>query len=200
MSLPSLSEIAQSSPESKNLALSQTLSILFEPSPVLTNHLAPQLARSSSTPDSYSSLIDLAIQTITGSWDTTLQSEFIAGHPRIGQVKNLSALSAAEQARVATPPEVIARLEHLNECYERKYPGLIYITFVNGRSRTEVMQEMEGVLGVGTLRDGCAVDEPKVESIVGVESGSEEWKKELDRAVRDVGLIAKSRLSVLGVE
>lgn len=202
MSLPSLSQISRSPPESEDSALSQTLSILLESSPVLTKHLVPELARSLSidpTVDSYTSLIDLAIQKIAGSWDTSLQSEFIAGHPRIGQVKNLSALSVAEQARVATPPEVITRLEHLNNCYERKYPGLIYIIFVNGRSRTEVMQEMERVLGVGKLSEGCAVDQPPVGSIEVIQRGSEEWKKELDRAVQDVGLIAKSRLSVFGV-
>ncbi|KAH7335233.1 Oxo-4-hydroxy-4-carboxy-5-ureidoimidazoline decarboxylase, partial [Rhizoctonia solani] len=108
------------------------------------------------------------------------QAQFIAGHPRIGEVSNLSALSAAEQAKHATPPEVLERLKGLNEAYEKRYPGLVYITFVNGRTRAEIVPEME-------------------EAIAGdpVEVGGEEWTKELRRALMDVGKIAKSRLSKL---
>jgi len=208
-SLPSLAQILQSSSEDDNSALIQTLCTIFEPSPVLRTHLAPQilsLLSSSSSPsppsvaiDSYASLVDVALHTITTSWDASLQSEFISGHPRIGQVKNLSKLSAAEQARVGAPPEVISRLEHLNRCYEWKYPGLRYITFVNGRTRTEIMREMEGFLGVRALEDGCAIDQPKFEAIQIVSSEREEWKDELDRAIRDVGLIAKGRLTTFGL-
>ena len=45
------------------------------------------------------------------------KAAFVAGHPRIGEVHNLSRLSAGEQAAAATPPEVLARLAHLNACY-----------------------------------------------------------------------------------
>lgn len=31
----------------------------------------------------------------------------------------------------------------LNSLYEESYPGLRYTTFVNGRSRAEIAQEME---------------------------------------------------------
>jgi OHCU decarboxylase len=178
--------------------------MIFEPSPVLLTHLVPQLLISLSSPssyaiDSYTSLIDLALHTISSSWDVSLRSQFITGHPRIGQVKNLSKLSAGEQARVAAPLEVISRLEHLNRCYEWKYPGLRYITFVNGRSRTQIMLEMEKFLGLRALEDGGAVDEPKVETIQILSAESDEWKMELDRAIRDIGLIAKSRLVTFGI-
>jgi 2-oxo-4-hydroxy-4-carboxy--5-ureidoimidazoline (OHCU) decarboxylase len=204
-SLPSLEQIARSSPEDDS-ALAQTLSTLFEETSILLTQLVPQLVnllRSSSSPQikSYSSLIDIALQTITTSWDTSFQSQFIAGHPRIGQVKNLSKLSANEQAALATPSEVIARLGYLNQCYEKRYQGLRYIIFVNGRTRTEIMDEMERFLGVGSmLRDGCRVDEPALEGIGSFAVGSREWKDELDRALKDVGLIAKSRLKAFGVQ
>jgi 2-oxo-4-hydroxy-4-carboxy--5-ureidoimidazoline (OHCU) decarboxylase len=101
------------------------------------------------------------------SWDTSYQSEFIAGHPRIGESKNLSSLSAEEQGATApgvipTPPEVLACLSHLNTCYETKYTGLRYITFVNGRTRRAIAEEMEDVSRL-------------------------EWQAELSRAIQAVG-------------
>jgi len=187
MSLPSITQIAHSPPEAQGLALYQALSTLFESSPIVTEVLVPALTPLFTTklaPESYDSLIDSAIDTIT-FWEPSRQAEFIKGHPRIGEVKNLSILSAREQARFATAPEVIRRLEHLNNAYEKKYPGLIYITFVNGRSRAEIADEMETFLGVDT------------EKLESVEVGGDEWMKELHRAVVDVGLIAKSRLRAL---
>ena len=89
---------------------------------------------------------------------------------------------------------MLERLEVLNKAYERKYPGLIYVTFVNGRGRAAIRDEMEGKLGVekewGTEED--------LEEIIPVEVGGIEWVGELERAIRDVGLIAKSRLKALG--
>lgn len=131
------------------------------------------------------------------AWSEDLKTEFIAGHPRIGEVKGLSALSAQEQAAKATPPEVLRRLTHLNACYERRYPGLIYITFVNGRSRAQVMEEMEDVLGLERSLSG---EEPRVEIVEVVERGSEEWRRELERAVGDVVRIAESRLKGMGLK
>jgi hypothetical protein len=60
------------------------------------------------------------------------------------------------------------------------------------------MIEMEKFLGVRGLEDGCKIDEPEVESMQIIQAGSEEWKAELDRAIADVGLIAKSRLLTFG--
>ena len=73
----------------------------------------------------------------------------------------------------------------------------MYITFVNGRSRAEIKDEMEEKLG---LEHSTDPDVPPVESIERVEVGGVEWKSELERAVGDVGRIAKSRLGALGVE
>jgi len=91
---------------------------------------------------------------------------------------------------------VLARLAHLNACYERRYLGLRYITFVNGRSRGAIAEEMEDVLGV---EHSLSPDQPDIGGIESVSVGGVEWKAELDRAVADVGQIAKSRLRALGV-
>ncbi|KZT10092.1 uncharacterized protein LAESUDRAFT_722244 [Laetiporus sulphureus 93-53] len=195
--LPPFNDVLSSNADAPG-ALAQAIATLFEPSPILYSSLAPELvshiALSSVPLTSYSDLIDAALGVIS-RWDNQRRAEFIAGHPRIGEVKGLSHLSAKEQAAVATPPEVLARLAHLNACYEHRYPGLRYITFVNGRSRTVIKNEMEVVLG---LEPSLSRDEPAVDSVNTVEIGSSEWKSELDRAVADVGRIAKSRLSALG--
>ena len=181
-------------------ALDQTLSVLFEHSPILSDNLVPRIAEALQTRSplqTYSELIDLSLATIQREWSDDLKARFIEGHPRIGEVNGLSKLSAKEQAAAATPPEVLARLTHLNACYEYKYPGLRYITFVNGRTRAVIMEEMEDVLG---FERSLSASEPAVESVKKVEVGGQDWKAELDRAVADVGRIAKSRLRTLGVE
>jgi len=81
---------------------------------------------------------------------------------------------------------------------------LRYITFVNGRTRREVMVEMETALGVenangpewketGESPEGSSMGE------VQVEVGGEKWLGELGRAVGEVVLIAKDRVKKLGL-
>jgi 2-oxo-4-hydroxy-4-carboxy--5-ureidoimidazoline (OHCU) decarboxylase len=199
--LPPLSNILSNPAE-----LDAALSILFEPSPILTSTLVPQLSSTLAQEPfitSYTELIDIAISTIN-TWDDELRAQFIAGHPRIGESNDLSNLSAKEQgaststdATAATPPDVLRRLAHLNACYERAYPGLRYITFVNGRSRAVIAEEIEDVLGVEhSLEDG----EPPLEMFEAYDAGEERWKDELNRATEDVGRIAKNRLNTLDVE
>lgn len=76
----------------------------------------------------------------------------------------------------------ISRLRDLNAVYERLFPGLRYITFVNGRSRAQIVPEMEDLLG----------GDERVR-----ERGSEEWKTECERAVGDVWKIGRKRLDGL---
>jgi len=204
--LPSLNEIHGATSDDGWSVLKKVVSTLFEHSPVLDEHLVPGLASSSSTFTSYADLIDQST-TIIRSWSPTLQSAFISGHPRIGEQNpnQLSALSASEQARHSTPPWVIERLGWLNGVYEGRYPKLRYITFVNGRTRKEVMEEMERALGVENAqgpgwKDGEGLS---VGGGVGerdrVREGGEEWLKELERAVGEVILIAKDRVRKLGL-
>jgi 2-oxo-4-hydroxy-4-carboxy--5-ureidoimidazoline (OHCU) decarboxylase len=198
-----------SSPESPNSPqLAQALATLFESSPILISTLVPQLSSllgtsSNSSIVSYHDLIQAALDTIT-DWDDDLKSQFIAGHPRIGETKNLSNLSAREQgasgidtaasAITTTPPDVLARLERLNALYERRYPGLRYITFVNGRSRAAIAEEMEVFLGIKHS------EEPSYTDLAPEVVGGAAWKAELGRAIFDIGRIANSRLEALGVQ
>ncbi|OBZ74258.1 hypothetical protein A0H81_06037 [Grifola frondosa] len=162
--LPRLHDVLSSSSD-ENSPLARALGILFEPSPTLFSDLVPALAAhiSSAPPNSistYMSLIDLSL-TIISKWDDDLRAHFIAGHPRIGEVNGLSQLSTKEQAALATSPDVLARLTHLNACYEHRYPGLRFITFVNGRTRAAIKDEMEGVLG---LASSLSPDDPPVDN------------------------------------
>jgi len=196
--LPSLDEIHKSTSDDGWSVLEEVVSTLFEHSPVLDEHLVPKLASSSSTFTSYVDLIDYSA-TIIKSWPPNLQSSFISGHPRIGEQnpKQLSALSASEQTKYFTPPWVIERLGWLNGVYERKYQGLRYITFVNGRTRTEVMEEMESALGTENARGPEWKERGEAEAKVEVDVGGEEWLRELERAVGEVILIAKDRAKKL---
>ncbi|CAK5283766.1 unnamed protein product, partial [Mycena citricolor] len=184
--LAALSDVSQTT---------RALDTLFEPSAILQKTLAPALATRSQPWASYEDLIDASLAELS-SWDDALRAQFIAGHPRIGETQNLSHLSAKEQAARATPPEVLARLAHLNMCYERRYPSLRYITFVNGRSRAEVAHEMEDALGIPHSLDPHS---PPLEEIIPITAGDPIWRSELDRAVSDIGHIATSRLTSLRV-
>ncbi|ODQ78525.1 hypothetical protein BABINDRAFT_162730 [Babjeviella inositovora NRRL Y-12698] len=72
-------------------------------------------------------------------------SQIIAAHPRLGggNAKKLSLHSEKEQQSLQSSPEELAKLMDLNEQYERTFPGLRYVVFVNGRSRAVVMHDME---------------------------------------------------------
>lgn len=74
-------------------------------------------------------------------------SKIIAAHPRLGAPKKgkvvLSAHSLAEQKSLsASSPEETAMLQQLNEDYEKTFPGLRYVVFVNGRPRSVIMENM----------------------------------------------------------
>lgn len=195
--LPSVTEIYSSTDTSRDGPLARAFATLFEPSPALFEFLVPSIITIVEDPDSdiprtFNALIDTGIRGID-DWPHSQQASFIGGHPRIGEIKGLSALSASEQAAHATPPEILARLLELNEEYERRYPGLRYITFVNGRSRKMIMEEMEEKLGID---DGWEKgDSKEIHSL-----GSEEWVSEVRRALEDIGKIAKSRLVALKVD
>ncbi|KAI0820834.1 OHCU decarboxylase-domain-containing protein [Trametes gibbosa] len=197
--LPPLLEAVSDTSGKQDGPLARALALLFEPSPILYTTLVPALAahiEHSPPALSYHALVDAAL-TVLRTWPDDQRAHFIAAHPRIGEVNGLSHLSAQEQMAKATPPAVLARLGHLNACYERKYPGLVYITFVNGRTRAEIKDEMEDVLG---FEHSLLADEPPLTSVESVDAGAVQWKQELERAVEDVGKIAKSRLKTLGVE
>jgi 2-oxo-4-hydroxy-4-carboxy--5-ureidoimidazoline (OHCU) decarboxylase len=204
--LPPLTDVLASSPASPDSLLAAVLGTLFEESHILSHTIVPALAahiaESHTPPSTYTGLVNEAVET-TRSLPPHEQALFIGAHPRIGEVSNLSAFSAVEQALRATSPWVLARLSHLNACYERRYPGLVYVTFVNGRSREDVMHELEGVLGVDKATSETSANDlilPPVESFIPVETQGPQWRQELDRAVVDVGQIAKARIRGMGLD
>ena len=72
-----------------------------------------------------------------------LLDQILQAHPRLGAKKVESAQSQAEQAQLNQGGEDEAKkLAELNEDYEKQFPGLRYVVFVNGRSREEVMEDM----------------------------------------------------------
>lgn len=205
--LPSLADIFSfSDPAAPDSALSKCLRVLFEHSEILDTKITPTLAKkletSPSPPECYSALVDLAID-VTQRLSLPEQAVFIGAHPRIGEISNLSALSAAEQASKTTPAWVLQRLAHLNICYEHRFPRLVYITFVNGRSREAVMREMEDALCVAAVPPDAPAEilsAPSPNTFIPAEICGELWAEELARAVKDVGRIAKARLQGMGLE
>lgn len=100
---------------------------------------------------------------------------------------------------------MICRLAHLNQLYCKVYPGLRYITFVNGRTRAQIIPEFESILGLP--HSSVGKDEPKIPPLNSAEadrmvktSEMVEWRKECDRGLQDVWLIGRARLKGLGLE
>ncbi|GAA6015148.1 hypothetical protein JCM11491_000482 [Sporobolomyces phaffii] len=186
---------------------------LLEPSPPLSNLLAPQLhahlasLASGAKPSSYAELLDVC-QRLVAQWDVLDQAAFIASHPRIGEVSGLSKASESEQGatsgREPTSGHVLRRLTMLNAFYEETFPNLRYITFVNGRSRAEIVPELETILGLNLpppsqdTGEGRFTELRKQVKIQPVGSGP--WRKELERDLVNMWQIAHSRLARLGVE
>ncbi|KAL1409579.1 hypothetical protein Q8F55_003570 [Vanrija albida] len=202
MSLPPLADLT-SEP-----ALQSALETLFEPTPALTRLLVPAVrARLSAPPASYAALVDLCAEAAQ-SWGWADKAAFVAGHPVIGEVKGLSAHSAKEQGGVRpTAPVVLARLAHLNALYAAAFPGLRYITFVNGRTRAQIVPELEAAIGLPPspvpLPDDFDTAVPLIESdtlrALIRDPAGEEWRAECDRAVADVWLIGHARLRNMGL-
>jgi hypothetical protein len=85
--------------------LTEALSYLFEPTPILLSQLVPQVhdAGSAST---YSALIDLCALQVD-RWSYADKALFLSGHPAIGETKNLSSSSSAEQGNSGATPQIV---------------------------------------------------------------------------------------------
>ncbi|KUL89955.1 hypothetical protein ZTR_02999 [Talaromyces verruculosus] len=142
------------------------LDTLFEPSPDLHTILQPILSSSSSSNQpfqSYDTLIDTihtqlsALSTTTDPQQKQTLYSILGSHPRLGASSpaaqaGLSELSRREQANINKSAEnkqqaeaaadQAVRLSKLNMEYEEKYPGLRYVTWVNGRGRDVIMVDM----------------------------------------------------------
>lgn len=164
------------------------LSLLFEVSESIDRCLIPLLQKIESPCLTYEEVISVCQRIVEVEFDLEDRVSFLGSHPRIGEVKGLSKISANEQQNhKPTDPKVLQELERLNRVYEATYPGLRYVTFVNGRSREEIMHEMQHKLyGDGSLEGTLMVHER-----------DEAWHIEIARGINDVFRIAVSRLRVL---
>ncbi|KAF3765242.1 hypothetical protein M406DRAFT_340685 [Cryphonectria parasitica EP155] len=143
--LPDATMLA-SLPES---TLTSVLDLLFEPSHDLHTLALPTLRSITFTtyPDMIDTLRDqLLVIAKTVHPDPSARKPLLSilgSHPRLGEKKVESAQSAAEQAQLQSAAESEAEvLASLNREYEARYPGLRYVTFVNGRSRDIIMEDM----------------------------------------------------------
>ncbi|KAG5358444.1 putative allantoinase 1 [Yarrowia sp. B02] len=81
-------------------------------------------------------------------------NRIIGAHPRLGAQKVDSSHSQEEQKSLqAKSAEEGVRLEKLNKKYEDTFPGLIYVVFVNGRSREVIMENMEARIKRGDVKE-----------------------------------------------
>jgi hypothetical protein len=178
-SLPSLSDAA----------LTSTLDLLFEPSSDLHTLALPTMHTMSF--DSYDELISTirdvllavagALTTPTPNHDPTPTTDaeartakkplhrILSAHPRLGEKKVDSAQSRAEQANLRSgggdSEEVLAQLAALNEEYENTFPGLRYVVFVNGRGRSEIMEDMRRRIARG---DYAAEEREAIEAMCAI--------------------------------
>ncbi|EGG03697.1 uncharacterized protein MELLADRAFT_37958, partial [Melampsora larici-populina 98AG31] len=177
-------------PEAEAKESRKALSLLFEVSESIDRCLIPLLQKIESPCHTYEDLILVCQQIVEEEFDLEDRVSFLGSHPRIGEVKGLSKISANEQQNhKPTDPKNCfdVALQRLNRVYEASYPGLRYVTFVNGRSREEIMHEMQHKLyGDGGLQDTLMIHER-----------DDAWHIEVARGIKDVFKIAVSRLGVL---
>lgn len=106
----------------------------------------------------------------------------------------------------------------LNSLYEESFPGLRFVTFVNGRTRAAIVPELEvrlpsffnntltsrcqGILGLSLPPPSASTPEPTLSSLRTRASvritGSKAWRDELQRGLNAVFNIALARLAARG--
>ncbi|KEQ64037.1 uncharacterized protein M437DRAFT_74595 [Aureobasidium melanogenum CBS 110374] len=150
--LPPISSLPSLAAEER----ASVLDLLFEPS-VRLHTLSVELL-GNQTFTSYNDLIAAVGVQLTelsessSASDTKWLESILGSHPRLGAKKVESAQSQAEQAQLNTGGEEEAqKLRELNEKYEKTYPGLRYVVFVNGRSRPVIMEDMKRRIAAGDI-------------------------------------------------
>lgn len=131
------------------------LDTLFEPCTAL-HTLSVDLLHTSSY-RTYEDLIAdvgrqmVALSESTSTSDTVWLEKILKAHPKLGAKKVHSTQSQAEQAQLQGGGEEAERLRALNEEYEQAFSGLIYVVFVNGRSRSIIMEDMQARIRRGDI-------------------------------------------------
>jgi 2-oxo-4-hydroxy-4-carboxy--5-ureidoimidazoline (OHCU) decarboxylase len=132
------------------------LEFLFEKSDALNSLIHSRVLPSH--PTDYISLVQrtrnaLGDLSVTNPSDPNIPL-IIAAHPRLGASKVESASSQKEQESLKAANEQEAhQLKELNQQYEQVFPGLRYVVFVNGRSRTLVMENMKQRIARGDIAE-----------------------------------------------
>ncbi|GAC93702.1 thermoresistant gluconokinase [Pseudozyma hubeiensis SY62] len=121
----------------------------------------------------------------------TLESKYACELP-LKLLKDIQ-ISIADSLLVPMHPG----LARLNAIYEAKYPGLRFVTYVAGRSRAAVADEIASLLGekVAALKDAKDLAKDEVRA-----QGTDEWQSELDRASDALWEIAVDRAGKLTAE
>lgn len=151
-SLPPIAAVHRLSTEER----AAILDLLFEPSTQLHSLSVPLLHEN--TFQSYLDLIAAVGLQLTHLANSSSASDLewlesiLGSHPRLGVKKVDSALSQAEQAQLQGNAEETELLRSLNAEYEEKFPGLRYVVFVNGRSRSVIMDDMRFRIANGDLK------------------------------------------------
>lgn len=131
---------------------------LFEPCSTLAELLVKSVMTEPHT--DYTMFIEQARRFLLASLEKEEQkpsispaiAKIISAHPRLGPSKDkLSTHSASEQRSLVSNAEEAHKLAHYNDLYEKKFPGLRYVVFVNGRSREAVMENMEKRINRGNI-------------------------------------------------
>lgn len=146
MSLPLSTELSQLSYNDKVAVLDN----LFEPCETLTRFLISQLFSNGQSYSSYKELIESARDQLLEylkQAESTIPikpeiAQIIAAHPRLGASAKLSEHSSNEQKSLQGTQQEAQRLKELNNQYEQTFPGLRFVVFVNGRPRSEIMENM----------------------------------------------------------
>ncbi|EPQ29763.1 uncharacterized protein PFL1_02436 [Pseudozyma flocculosa PF-1] len=153
-------------------------------------------------PRSYEGLCDVARFCVEDEpgWDTPKRALFIGGHPRIGAPITANTAELSEESRKEqlkggqVDPATLERLARLNALYEARYPGLRFVTYVAGRSRAAVADELAANLGAG-IADLAAPSDLPADQVR--PQGTHEWQSELDRASDALWEIATDRAGKL---
>ncbi|EST09618.1 Oxo-4-hydroxy-4-carboxy-5-ureidoimidazoline decarboxylase [Kalmanozyma brasiliensis GHG001] len=200
-------EIPNATPEQLSPILLRLLECPQELLPDLASQSAAAIADlpEDSRPESYEGLIDVARFCVEDEpgWEVERRAKFIGGHPRIGAPLNAPTSELSEESRKEqmkggqVDPATLERLARLNAIYEAKYPGLRFVTYVAGRSRAAVADEIESLLGdkVAALKDAKDLAKSEVRA-----HDTDEWQSELDRASDALWEIAVDRAGKLTAE
>jgi 2-oxo-4-hydroxy-4-carboxy--5-ureidoimidazoline (OHCU) decarboxylase len=132
--------------------IQEILDHLFEPSPSLYSLVASQLPREFSDWDAFCDwvgglLLQLLNNANANNYNDELLLEILGAHPRLGAAKVDSAHSQAEQRSLASGDEEEgAKLQRLNEEYEKTFPGMKSHYYFSGEERrvgAKVIQECD---------------------------------------------------------